>query len=1623
MSNILLANSEMNSQTSSSVSKVYHHNVGSGSTERSRTASDQASSNGANTKMSRLPNGKSQTSTLRSSTLFSIGGREVSGSSTRKHSQSMINSMPLHTSSATMHSFPLSRASVVPGHHAESTSNTQSPRFGIPGPSITRAPALWSELSIGNNSSSDPTSPTGNMQSFQLSFASQSTSGPSLPNVQSKDKESTLNAEHRDLQRYAAPPRNVLPNRTSPPFARNDNFVTGATGSNVNNRVGPLHSSRLPVRLRGLSWSQSRSEKSEEAPIAETTMTKNFSEDNLDTRLDLDDLEDITSEYRDGMSFDWHNSGVQDTRLQIRFDSDRGNLKVSILAVEIYTPNVDYLEMNEPDPNDISIGGEDVSGINFNGASTRSPYSNHLRQSRTVSSKRRNRSRTISSSCSTQAPKSLPHLAASSGLPSNNTAPLTASHSTSPSTLGFPVSHRATSTKSIPFSQFSHDGQRNSSHYHQNATASSPRGSAVQKDRESSVMTKRASLVPSSSITQPGVVSGVEKEEKFMLEVFISANNRDTDGSRTDIVEAVGKPVYRTVPAPNPNQTAHAYPTDTFAMQEKSGRHSRPQSPQTQQGINLARLKETLIPPLHFRQEKQDREKMTPIGYVFAPVFTENEFMYSLSRAHFQSLMSNGVDALGSDISIKQTNASTGSSSVSNQNAVLNCNDQQYTSPLFPESRFPSSIIEASSTNALTECIDDVHLDGYPSKYVLEDDDEGGISMDEKGTMGVSSSVNVDTLVDNATSSAIAATMPPISGVDFFYRPSCSSYISHDQFKSKRGSSTGSSESGTIAPSRRGTDTSKTKQVDMNSHLTFVLYMGTDLLGELYIPIRNIEMKQSAWYHMSPADNSFLSKMRRLERHRKYQPWHGQSHKRHHVKNFFRKSISFNNLFTVLLVGQVILCVGTTAALFTIAIREELYNATAVLALEVHEGIVSQLNRSFHAVETMAINSGAYVRGLEPTPDEYNQVLHYEQMNYQDARKETDSVVSAIYIATPENNFYGFGQFNILLPYEEQVGLVLPDDPGMVKTYATVDGCNSSNLSCEVTDFKTLLEVDADYLASERVWYQLALNHTLATWTNVYAYASSSNMGITCSYRIPSTNDTEKYIFGADVRISDIQFIMDVTRISYISVTPASFVIEVLTGRLIMSSNMDENVTMNRNWGIDETQPYSSMLYEAMDVGTLQPIAITFMKAWNEDHCNCSAHEIMNMKCSAECANGIFDVDGNIFVMSLLRLSHERPWVVVVVVPVNEYTNSYQIIYATAVTVVICATVFSVTMTVGSVSQVSSQFSEGTKTMKNIATLNLNPELGAEALKASPIKEVARMYDVMYGMQRALTSFFKYVPPDVIKLLMRAGYEAKLGGERRYLTIFFSDIVDFTRISEQLDPESLIEMLSVYLSEMSGLIQEQQGTVDKYIGDAVMAMWNAPETVLNHAYKACRCALLSQQRLLELREGWKDQHLPDIGARIGIHTGYASVGNFGSKERLTYTALGDTVNFATRLEALNKEFGTEIIISESTYAQVKDQFVCRPLDIVSVSSSGQTPVPAVVYELIGDHNTVSSDQLAGVELFRSAFAQYRQGRYSTASRMFNQYLERYSPNDIAARTHIATCRRCLISNSRRTTGR
>jgi len=222
---------------------------------------------------------------------------------------------------------------------------------------------------------------------------------------------------------------------------------------------------------------------------------------------------------------------------------------------------------------------------------------------------------------------------------------------------------------------------------------------------------------------------------------------------------------------------------------------------------------------------------------------------------------------------------------------------------------------------------------------------------------------------------------------------------------------------------------------------------------------------------------------------------------------------------------------------------------------------------------------------------------------------------------------------------------------------------------------------------------------------------------------------------------------------------------------------------------------------------------------------------------------------------------------------------------------------------------------------------------------------VYRVFTEERDKRQIRDTFGKYLSPKVVEEL--AHNPPELGGVDKELTVFFSDIRGFTTLSENMTPQELVNHLNVYLTAMTDLTIEYSGTLDKYIGDAVMCFWGAPLPLQNHAELACKCALRQMQVLEELNKGWPEAKHIKIG--IGINSGIMTVGNMGSKQRMNYTLMGDNVNLCSRLEATNKEYGTGIIISEYTYAQVKDKFIVRELDNIRVKGKNK---PVLIYELV-----------------------------------------------------------------------
>ena len=241
------------------------------------------------------------------------------------------------------------------------------------------------------------------------------------------------------------------------------------------------------------------------------------------------------------------------------------------------------------------------------------------------------------------------------------------------------------------------------------------------------------------------------------------------------------------------------------------------------------------------------------------------------------------------------------------------------------------------------------------------------------------------------------------------------------------------------------------------------------------------------------------------------------------------------------------------------------------------------------------------------------------------------------------------------------------------------------------------------------------------------------------------------------------------------------------------------------------------------------------------------------------------------------------------------------------------------------------------------------------------------------------TVFSQYVSKTVVDKVLADPARARLGGERKELTVLFSDIRGFSAFAEGMGPEALASFLGEYLTPMTDLVLESGGTLDKYIGDAVMAIWAAPVDLPDHAARACEVALRMQEALVALNRKWKAEGKPEVAIGIGINTGPMSVGNMGTPARFDYTVLGDQVNLGARLEALTKEYGVDILVGAATAAAAGPAYVFREVDVVRVKGrAGSAPV----FELVGRVGVKVDDR------FGTALAAYRRRDFAVARETF-----------------------------------
>jgi class 3 adenylate cyclase/ABC-type nitrate/sulfonate/bicarbonate transport system substrate-binding protein len=293
----------------------------------------------------------------------------------------------------------------------------------------------------------------------------------------------------------------------------------------------------------------------------------------------------------------------------------------------------------------------------------------------------------------------------------------------------------------------------------------------------------------------------------------------------------------------------------------------------------------------------------------------------------------------------------------------------------------------------------------------------------------------------------------------------------------------------------------------------------------------------------------------------------------------------------------------------------------------------------------------------------------------------------------------------------------------------------------------------------------------------------------------------------------------------------------------------------------------------------------------------------------------------------------------------------------------------------------------------------------------SNIKEIRDLQSAIALFETSLRSFSSFVPLDVVRKLIKTGTPLTLGVEQRFMTVLFADLQDFSSLAEQMAPNDLLAQLSAYFEVVSQAIAEEHGTVDKFIGDGIMAFWGAPAHRDDHVLRGCCGALRAARRMQQLNADWRARGCPPLHLRIGLHCADVLVGNVGSSARLSYTVMGDGVNVAARLEGINKTFGTTLCVSDSVVAAVGPDVIARPIRKVQVKGRKHA---FMIYELLGIKNSADAELAAPkdadelCDMTRVASDHFERGELNKAAQCYREILMAF-PGDPVAKTLIATC--------------
>ncbi len=522
---------------------------------------------------------------------------------------------------------------------------------------------------------------------------------------------------------------------------------------------------------------------------------------------------------------------------------------------------------------------------------------------------------------------------------------------------------------------------------------------------------------------------------------------------------------------------------------------------------------------------------------------------------------------------------------------------------------------------------------------------------------------------------------------------------------------------------------------------------------------------------------------------------------------------------------------------------------------------------------------------------------------------------------------------------------------------------------------KTEVSNDLSYDPRVRPWYKAAKHFQHETWLDVYPYRITRYLGISVATPVYKGKGQLNGVINFNVRLDYLRHLIGNIHLSKHGV----IFIVTTNGEVLAYPHLEQ---------------YQNTSLIKVDALSEEPWVVESFNYYKQT----GNREFR------------FKYGNDLYLATYQPVSHygSTTWLIGAVAPVNDFTGTLhqtQILTALVSLVILLLGITFVSYLITAVVRPLKKITHEIGKIKNFELNDSDPI-------NSRIKEVSYIAEALYAMKKGLRSFQKYVPATLVRQLIESGEDARVGGVKKPIAILFSDIANFTTITEQIEPELLTRHICEYFDELSSIIITARGTIDKYIGDAIMAFWGAPLPEEFPERQAAIAAIHCVKRLRELNIKWAAEGKPVLNTRIGIHVGDAIVGNLGSTERLNYTAIGDSINIASRLESINKIYGTQIIISDTVYHAIRDQFPTRMLDCVTLKGKSEH---RYIYELMADdRQQLNFDIDRYNQIFASAFKAYQSQVWDEAIQLFQECLLVY-PDDSVAQLFIRRCEKFKLN--------